>query len=177
MNNFFVVYHRKKSSKSNESFSLIKKYSCLLSYRSYLSILANIECPIEPNVNYSSTMFDVVKNIYQSDVLRPHIFGSLGTIAGKNMNLNEKNILICFFVKAGIKSTDLGSLSPELFNFFPSQALSRLPNDVFKSFNNEQLQNFNIEQIKTVPNSLLSSLNGKQMAILNQILYPFKSSG
>jgi hypothetical protein len=52
--------------------------------------LANIECPNEPNVNYSSTMFDVVKNIYQGDVLRPQIFGSLGTIAGKNSNVTEQ---------------------------------------------------------------------------------------
>jgi hypothetical protein len=29
-------------------------------------------------------MFDIVKNIYQGEILRPHIFGSLGTIAGKN---------------------------------------------------------------------------------------------
>ncbi len=139
--------------------------------------MANIECPNEPNVNYSSTLFDVVKNIYQSDVLRPHIFGSLGTIAGKNLNMNENRLDLFFFLKAGLKSTDLDSLSSELFNFFPYQALSRLPKDVFKSFNNDQLKNLNIEQIKAVPNSLLTSLNGKQMAILNQILYPFKSSG
>ncbi|UJR27835.1 hypothetical protein I4U23_009101 [Adineta vaga] len=126
--------------------------------KSYLSILANIECPNEANANYSSTMFDLVKTIYQNDILRPHIFGSLGVIA------------------AGLKSADLGSLSPDLLNFFPQQALSRLPKDVFKSFNNDQLQNLNIEQIKTIPNSLLSSLNGKQMAIINQILYPFKTS-
>jgi len=86
-------------------------------------------------------------------------------------------IRFCFFFKAGLKSNDLGSLSPELFHFFPSPALSRLSNDVFKSFNNDQLQNLNIEQIKTIPNSLLNSLNDKQMAILNQILYPYKSSG
>jgi hypothetical protein len=30
-------------------------------------------------------MFDVVKNIYQGDILRPHIFGSLGIIAGKRI--------------------------------------------------------------------------------------------
>jgi hypothetical protein len=47
--------------------------------------MANIECPMESNDNYSSTMFDIVKSIYQNDVLRPHIFGSLGTIAGKNL--------------------------------------------------------------------------------------------
>ncbi len=78
---------------------------------------------------------------------------------------------------AGLRSADLGSLAPELINFFPSQALARLPKDVLKSFNNEQLQNLNIEQIKTIPNSLLNSLNNKQMAIINQILYPFKSTG
>jgi hypothetical protein len=61
--------------------------------------LANIECPNEPNVNYSSTLFDVVKNIYQSDVLRPHIFGSLGTIAGKNLNVNENRLDLFFFLK------------------------------------------------------------------------------
>jgi hypothetical protein len=121
--------------------------------------LANIECPNEGNVNYSSTMFDIVKNIYKGDVLRPHIFGSLGTIA------------------AGLRSIDLNSLSPELMNYFPQQGLSRLPKDVLKSFNNDQLQNLNIEQIKTIPNSLLSSLNPKQMTIINKILYPFKTSG
>lgn len=29
-------------------------------------------------------MFDIVKNTYQNDIYRPHIFGSLGTITGKN---------------------------------------------------------------------------------------------
>ncbi|CAF1147413.1 unnamed protein product, partial [Adineta ricciae] len=126
--------------------------------KSYLAILANIECPNEANVNYSSTLFDVVKTIYQTEIHRPHIFGSLGTIA------------------AGLKSGDLSALSPELLNFFPQPALSRLPRDIFKSLNNEQLQNLNIEQIKTIPNSLLSSLSRKQMVIINQILYPFKTS-
>jgi hypothetical protein len=122
-------------------------------------------------------MFDIVKNIYQVDVLRPHIFGSLGTIVGKNLKKNEIELIHFGFFKAGLKLNDLGSLSPELFHFFPSPAFSRLSKDVFKSFNNDQLQNLNIEQIKAVPNSLLTSLNGKQMAIINQILYPFKSSG
>jgi len=103
-------------------------------------------------------MFDIVKNIYQGDVFRPHIFGSLGTIA------------------AGLRPTDLGSLSPELINFFPSQALSRLPKDVIKSITNEQLQNLNIEQIKILPNNLVNTLNKKQIAIIHQILYPFKST-
>lgn len=62
----------------------------LLFYRSYLSILANIECPNEQHVNYSSTMFDIVKKIYQGDIARPHIFGSLGTIAGKNFKYSIK---------------------------------------------------------------------------------------
>ncbi|CAF1022731.1 unnamed protein product [Rotaria sp. Silwood1] len=127
--------------------------------KSYLTILANIKCPTEGGVNYASTMFDIVKNAYQNDLFRPDIFGSLGTIA------------------AGLKSTDLGSLTPELFNFFPKQALSSLPKEVFKSFTNDQLQNLNIEQIKSIPTGLLSALSGKQMSILNQILYPFKTSG
>lgn len=125
----------------------------------YLSILANIECPAESNVNYSSTMFDIVKNVYRGDTFRPDIFGSLGTIA------------------AGLKSADLRSISPELFNFFPQQGLSRLPKDIFKSLNINQLQNLNVEQIKTIPNSLLSSLGANQLSILNQILFPFKTSG
>ena len=58
--------------------------------RSYLTILGNIECPMEPNVTYSSTMFEVVKNVYQGDLLLPYVFGSLGTIAGKNRNLKDK---------------------------------------------------------------------------------------
>jgi hypothetical protein len=37
-------------------------------------------------------MFDVVKTIYQGDVLRPHIFGSLGTIAGKRENFEIKGL-------------------------------------------------------------------------------------
>ncbi|CAF2351851.1 unnamed protein product [Rotaria sp. Silwood2] len=127
--------------------------------KSYLTILAYIKCPKEENVNYASTMFDVVKNAYQGDVFRPDIFGSLGTIA------------------AGLKSTDLVSLTPELLNFFPKQALSSLPKEIFKSFTNDQLQNLNIEQIKSIPTGLLSALSGKQMSILNQILYPFKTSG
>jgi hypothetical protein len=61
------------------------KQICSFSYRSYLSILSNIECPIASNVNYSSTMFDIVKNIYQTDIHRPQIFGSLGTIAGRSL--------------------------------------------------------------------------------------------
>ncbi|CAM4889254.1 unnamed protein product [Rotaria socialis] len=126
--------------------------------KSYLSILANVECPTEANMNYSSTMFDMVKNVYQGDAFRPDIFGSLGTIA------------------AGLKSADLSALSPELFNFFPQQAMSYLPKDILKSFNLEQLQNLNIEQIKSIPTSIFGALSGKQMTILNQILYPFKSS-
>jgi hypothetical protein len=60
--------------------------------------LANIECPNEANVNYSSTMFDIVKSIYQGDVLRPHIFGSLGTIAGEILTLKRKENFV-FFLK------------------------------------------------------------------------------
>ncbi|CAF4836890.1 unnamed protein product, partial [Rotaria magnacalcarata] len=54
--------------------------------------------------------------------------------------------------------------------------MSYLPKDILKSFNLEQLQNLNIEQIKSIPTSIFGALSGKQMTILNQILYPFKSS-
>ena len=76
-----------------------------------------------------------------------------------------------------MKSTDLNSLSPELFNFFPEQALARLPKDIFKSFNIDQLKNLNFEQLDTIPNDLFGSLSKEQMSIINQILDPFKSSG
>ena len=60
-------------------------------YRSYLTILANVQCPNERNVSYSSTMFDVVKKVYQGDVLRPDIFGSLGTIAGNYIKIENSS--------------------------------------------------------------------------------------
>ena len=80
-------------------------------------------------------------------------------------------------IKAGLKSADLGSLSPQLFNFFPKDAISRLPADVFKSFTSNQLQNLNINQIQTIPNSLLTSLGGDKLTLLKNILFPFKTSG
>jgi hypothetical protein len=78
---------------------------------------------------------------------------------------------------AGLKLTDLNELSSNLFNFFPQQALSRLPSAIFKSLTTDQLQHFNIEQIKAIPNSLLKSLNKQQMTVINQILNPFQTSG
>lgn len=76
-----------------------------------------------------------------------------------------------------MKSADLGSISPELINFFPSQAFAHLPRDVFQSFTNEQLQHLNIEQIKMIPDNLFNSLNKNQVAIINRMRYPFKSTG
>ena len=81
MTKFFVASHPKMSSESNTGSSSIP-YLYVDVFRSYLSIFSNIECPLEANVNYSSTMFDLVKNVYKGDILRPSIFGSLGTIAG-----------------------------------------------------------------------------------------------
>lgn len=78
---------------------------------------------------------------------------------------------------AGLQSIDLNSLSPDLINFIPQQAFSRLSPTVLKSFTNDQLKNLNIEQIQTIPNSLFNSLGKQQIAILNQILNPFKTSG
>ncbi|CAF0812715.1 unnamed protein product [Rotaria sordida] len=126
--------------------------------KSYLTILSNIQCPKGADMKYASIMYDVVKNAYEGDLLRPDIFGSLGTIA------------------AGLKFTDLGKLTSRLFNFFPKQAFSTLPKEMFKSFTNDQLQNLNIEQIRSIPTDLLYTLSGKQIAIVNQILYPFKTS-
>ena len=79
--------------------------------------------------------------------------------------------------KAGLRTADLPSLSPTLFNFFPQQALSRMPTNIFKLFDVNQLQNLNIEQIRTIPTSLLSSLDENKMAILQKILFPFRTSG
>jgi hypothetical protein len=47
-------------------------------------------------------MFDVVKNIYQGDVLRPHIFGSLGIIAGKRV-FGKKRLWMYVLSSSGIK--------------------------------------------------------------------------
>jgi len=48
-------------------------------------------------------MFDIVKNLYQNDVLRPYIFGSLGTITGKNLIQEKFNELIVFFLISWFK--------------------------------------------------------------------------
>jgi hypothetical protein len=48
-------------------------------------------------------MFDMLKTIYQGDVLRPHIFGSLGTIAGKNMSARETKQLDSFLSDSGLE--------------------------------------------------------------------------
>lgn len=80
-------------------------------------------------------------------------------------------------LSAGLRSTDVRSIPPELMNFFPTQAFARLPRDVFQSFSNEQFENFNVEQMKMIPDNLFNSFNKKQITIINQIRYPFKSTG
>lgn len=76
----------------------ISKIPTVNSFRSALSILANIECPIGSTVNYSSIMFEMAKTIYPSDILRPSVFGSLGTIAGKISLVTRWSISnLCFF--------------------------------------------------------------------------------
>lgn len=176
MTKFFVASHPKISSESNSGSSFIWRLSVDV-FRSYLSIFSNIECPLEANVNYSSTMFDLVKNVYKGDILRPSIFGSLGTIAGKEGRWVRDPWREEIFRLAGLKTADISALSPQLFNFFPNQALSRVSPTFLRSLSSEQLQNLNIEQIKTIPNSLLTSLTKQQMGIINQILNPFKTSG
>ena len=176
MTKFFVASHPKTSSELNSGSSFVSHLS-VDAFRSYLSIFANIECPLEANVNYSSTMFDLVKNIYKGDILRPSIFGSLGTIAGKGGRCVRDRWLKEVFRLAGLKTADINALSPQLFNFFPSQALARVSPTFLKSLTSDQLQNLNVEQVKTIPNSLLTSLNRQQMGIINQILNPFKTSG
>lgn len=64
-----------------------------------------------------------------------------------------------------------------MINFFPLKAFTYLPKEIFTSFTNNQFENFNIEQIQAIPNRLFNSLNSKQNAIMNQIRYPFKSTG
>lgn len=64
-----------------------------------------------------------------------------------------------------------------MIHFIPNQALARLSPTVLKSFTTDQLKNLNVEQIQSIPSSLLNTLSKQQMAILNQILNPFKTSG
>ena len=121
-------------------------------------------------------MFDIAKNVYQNDLPRPHIFGSLGTIAGRTRSPAIEPF-VHFSVVAGLKSTDVAAFSPESFHFFPKQALARVSPAVFKSFSNEQLKSLNVEQIQSIPHDLLHSLSKQQMNILTHTLNPFKSSG
>ncbi|CAF1155325.1 unnamed protein product, partial [Didymodactylos carnosus] len=125
--------------------------------KSYLVILANIDCPI--GTNYSDIMFDVTKNAYKNEIYQPHIFGSLGNIA------------------AGLKPTDVNLLSKNLMNFLPVEAIKKLPKDVMQQFTAEQLDGLNIEQIKAIPSTVFSVLGASQQNILNKILYPFITSG